>query len=125
MFFTTSPDSKFTAFEIAVTPPPAAAARLDSAPIPFPEKKSAARKAPARADRPFKGIALVLAFLREWRGSIIAPIAAHGVSTAHTITGWALERGYDLRGFEVSQPSLEDVYLRLTAAEAEPQEALR
>ena len=61
MFFTTSPDSKFTAFEIAVTPPPAAAARLDSAPIPLPEKKSAVRKAPARADRPFKGIALVLA----------------------------------------------------------------
>jgi drug/metabolite transporter (DMT)-like permease len=50
-----------TAFEIAVTPPPAAAARLDSAPIPLPEKKSAVRKAPARADRPFKGIALVLA----------------------------------------------------------------
>jgi drug/metabolite transporter (DMT)-like permease len=61
VFFTTSPDSKFTAFEIAVTPPPAAAARLDSAPIPLPEKKSAVRKAPARADRPFKGIALVLA----------------------------------------------------------------
>jgi drug/metabolite transporter (DMT)-like permease len=48
-------------FEIAVTPPPAAAARLDSAPLPLPEKKPAARKAPARADRPFKGIALVLA----------------------------------------------------------------
>jgi drug/metabolite transporter (DMT)-like permease len=42
-----------------VTPPPAAAARLDSAPLPLPEKKSAAP--PARADRPFKGIALVLA----------------------------------------------------------------
>jgi len=61
VFFTTSPDSKLTAFEITVTPPPAAAARLDSAPIPLPEKKSAVRKAPARADRPFKGIALVLA----------------------------------------------------------------
>ena len=61
MFFTTSPDSIITAFEIAVTPPPAAAARLDSVPIPLPEKKSAVRKAPARADRPFKGIALVLA----------------------------------------------------------------
>jgi drug/metabolite transporter (DMT)-like permease len=48
-------------FEIAVTPPPAAAARLDRAPLPLPEKKSAARKAPARADRPFKGIALILA----------------------------------------------------------------
>jgi len=44
-----------------VTPPPAAAARLDSAPLPLPEKKSAIRKAPARADRPFKGIALILA----------------------------------------------------------------
>ena len=61
MFFTTSPESIITACEIAVTPPPAAAARLDSAPLPLPEQKSAARKAPARADRPFKGIVLVLA----------------------------------------------------------------
>ncbi|MFL6792762.1 MAG: DMT family transporter [Bradyrhizobium sp.] len=44
-----------------MTPPPAAAARLDSALLALPEKKSAARKAPARADRPFKGIALILA----------------------------------------------------------------
>ena len=41
--------------------PPAAAARLDSAPLPSPEKKSAAQGAPARADRPFRGIALILA----------------------------------------------------------------
>jgi drug/metabolite transporter (DMT)-like permease len=44
-----------------VTPPPAAAARLDSVSLPLPEKKPAARKAPARADHPFKGIALILA----------------------------------------------------------------
>ena len=44
-----------------MTPPPAAAARLDSAPLPLPEKKPAVRSAPARADRPFKGIALILA----------------------------------------------------------------
>ena len=44
-----------------MTPPPAAAARLDSAPSPVPEKKPAARTAPARADRPFRGIALILA----------------------------------------------------------------
>ncbi|HEY3030297.1 MAG TPA: EamA/RhaT family transporter, partial [Bradyrhizobium sp.] len=44
-----------------MTPPPAAAARLDSASLPLPEKKSTARAAPARADRPFRGIALVLA----------------------------------------------------------------
>ncbi|SDH91031.1 Permease of the drug/metabolite transporter (DMT) superfamily [Bradyrhizobium lablabi] len=57
-----------------MTPPPAAAARLDSAELPLPEKKSAAPEAalpkaplkprvpgaPARADHPFKGIALIL-----------------------------------------------------------------
>jgi drug/metabolite transporter (DMT)-like permease len=36
-------------------------ARLDNAPLPLPEKKPAARSAPARADRPFRGIALILA----------------------------------------------------------------
>ncbi len=44
-----------------MTPPPAAAARLDSAPLPLPDKKPIARTAPARADRPFRGIALILA----------------------------------------------------------------
>src|SRR5258705_3253192 len=44
-----------------LTPPPAAAARLDSAQLPLPEKKSVARTAPARSDRPFRGIALILA----------------------------------------------------------------
>jgi drug/metabolite transporter (DMT)-like permease len=43
-----------------VTPPPAAAARLDSATLPLSAKKSAAPAVPARADRPFKGIALML-----------------------------------------------------------------
>jgi len=44
-----------------VTPPPAAAARLDSAPLPLPESKPTNQAAPARADRPFRGIALILA----------------------------------------------------------------
>jgi drug/metabolite transporter (DMT)-like permease len=44
-----------------VTPPPAAAARLDRAPTPLPEKTPAARTAPERADRPLRGIALILA----------------------------------------------------------------
>jgi drug/metabolite transporter (DMT)-like permease len=44
-----------------VTPPQAAAARLDSARLPLPKRKSAGRRAPSRADRPFKGIALILA----------------------------------------------------------------
>ncbi len=44
-----------------MTPPPAAAARLDTAPLPLSQKKSTKRTAPARADRPFRGIALILA----------------------------------------------------------------
>ena len=44
-----------------MTPPPASAARLDSAQLPLPEKRSVARTAPARSDRPFRGIALILA----------------------------------------------------------------
>ena len=43
-----------------MTPPPAAAARLDSAPLPLSEKKPVDRAAPARTDRPFRGIALIL-----------------------------------------------------------------
>jgi ABC-2 type transport system ATP-binding protein len=50
-------------------------------------------------------------------------VTSDGLRTAHAITGWALERGHELRGFAVSQPSLEDIYLRLTAAETE--EAVR
>jgi len=44
-----------------VTPPSAAAARRASEPLLTPERKPAARRAPARTDRPFKGIALILA----------------------------------------------------------------
>ena len=51
----------FCILEPTVNPPPAIAARLDSAPIPLPERKPAAPNAPARADWPFKGIALILA----------------------------------------------------------------
>src|SRR3954470_7859284 len=43
-----------------VTPPSGTAARLDSASLPLPNRKPAARRAPARADRPFRGIALIL-----------------------------------------------------------------
>jgi drug/metabolite transporter (DMT)-like permease len=44
-----------------VTPPPAAAVRLDRATLPSSEDKPANQAAPARADRPFRGIALILA----------------------------------------------------------------
>jgi ABC-2 type transport system ATP-binding protein len=38
------------------------------------------------------------------------------VEVLHLLTGWALERSLDLEGLEVRRPSLEDVYLELTAA---------
>jgi ABC-2 type transport system ATP-binding protein len=44
-------------------------------------------------------------------------VAPHGLRASHAITGWALERGHELRGYQVTQPSLEDVYLRLTENE--------
>jgi ABC-2 type transport system ATP-binding protein len=50
-------------------------------------------------------------------------VSTEAVRSAHALTGWALERNHELRGFAVSQPSLEDVYLRLTARE--PEEAVR
>ena len=43
-----------------MTPPPAAAARLDSAASPLPPKRPILRTAPARADHPFRGIGLIL-----------------------------------------------------------------
>ncbi len=46
-------------------------------------------------------------------GSVLV-LAREGVAAANRISGWALERGHELRGFTVAQPSLEDVYLRLT-----------
>jgi ABC-2 type transport system ATP-binding protein len=33
----------------------------------------------------------------------------------HALSGWALDRGFELHDLEVSRPTLEDVYLRLTA----------
>jgi len=36
--------------------------------------------------------------------------------TLHRLTGWAIDEGIDLEGLEVIRPSLEDVYLELTAS---------
>jgi hypothetical protein len=35
-------------------------------------------------------------------------------TASHRVTTWALEGGLRLEAFEVTQPSLEDVYLELT-----------
>jgi ABC-2 type transport system ATP-binding protein len=45
-------------------------------------------------------------------GVVVA--TAHGLAATNRLTGWALDRGYDLAGFSVSQPTLEDIYLSLT-----------
>ena len=36
------------------------------------------------------------------------------MTTTNRLTGWALAHGYDLAGFSVTQPTLEDAYLALT-----------
>ena len=45
--------------------------------------------------------------------------AADPVRALNALTSWALEHGIPLDGLEVRQPNLEDVYLELTADEAE------
>jgi ABC-2 type transport system ATP-binding protein len=37
--------------------------------------------------------------------------------TVHDLTGWALDHGVALESLEITQPTLEDVYLQLTGAE--------
>jgi ABC-2 type transport system ATP-binding protein len=50
---------------------------------------------------------------RDPEGNIVITTAAP-VEALHRLTGWALERGLDLEGLEVSRPNLEDIYLELT-----------
>ncbi len=48
---------------------------------------------------------------------------ADPVSGLHELTGWALHHGVDLEGLEVIRPSLEDIYLSLTRATADHDQA--
>ncbi|MBV9255936.1 MAG: ABC transporter ATP-binding protein [Actinobacteria bacterium] len=41
--------------------------------------------------------------------------STEGIAVTNVITGWAIKRRVTLANFSVSQPSLEDMYLRLTA----------
>jgi ABC-2 type transport system ATP-binding protein len=43
--------------------------------------------------------------------------AAATTKTVHDLTGWALNSGVALESLEITQPTLEDVYLQLTGAE--------
>jgi ABC-2 type transport system ATP-binding protein len=51
-------------------------------------------------------------------GATIEIATAEPVRVLNDLTGWALERGVELQGLEVRRPSLEDVYLELTAEHA-------
>jgi ABC-2 type transport system ATP-binding protein len=57
------------------------------------------------------------------QGGAVLITTSDGVRSIHDLSGWALERGLPLAGLSLSQPSLEDIYLALTADEHE--EALR
>ncbi|HEX8958272.1 MAG TPA: hypothetical protein VF770_00450, partial [Solirubrobacterales bacterium] len=48
-------------------------------------------------------------------GATVSLSTTTPVATLNELTGWALARGLDLEGLEVTRPSLEDVYLSLTA----------
>ena len=49
----------------------------------------------------------------DGRGVVVR--TADATATLHVLTGWALERGVTLAGLTVARPTLEDVYLELTA----------
>ena len=53
----------------------------------------------------------------DGRGVVVR--AADATAALHALTGWALERGLRLEGLTVTRPSLEDVYLELTARSTE------
>lgn len=52
----------------------------------------------------------------EWSndGASLVLRTAEPTAALHALTGWALKRGLELHGLEISRPSLEDVYLELT-----------
>jgi ABC-2 type transport system ATP-binding protein len=50
-------------------------------------------------------------------GGRLALPSASVTADLHALSGWALDRGVELDDLEVTRPTLEDVYLRLTAAQ--------
>ena len=48
-------------------------------------------------------------------GDAVVVIAHDPTPALHTLTGWSMERGIALAGLTVARPTLEDVYLELTA----------
>ncbi len=67
---------------------------------------------PAGVDLPDLGRATVAL---DDRGVVVR--TPDPTSVLHTLTGWALERGVELQALSVARPTLEDVYLELTAVQ--------
>jgi ABC-2 type transport system ATP-binding protein len=53
----------------------------------------------------------------EEQGGRVLLRAASVAADLHALSGWALERGLELEDLEVRRPTLEDVYLQLTASD--------
>ena len=51
----------------------------------------------------------------EAEGDAVVTSTSDPTVLLHTLTEWAIERGLKLPGLTVSRPSLEDIYLALTA----------
>jgi ABC-2 type transport system ATP-binding protein len=47
--------------------------------------------------------------------------SSEGLRAVNVLSGWALQRGIELRSFTVAQPTLEEIYLRLTGAPEAPE----
>ncbi len=61
-------------------------------------------------------------FVQQVDGSYEIHVDADETTTfVHDVTGWALDNDLTLEGLEIALPSLEDVYLQLTAQEASAQ----
>ncbi len=56
----------------------------------------------------------------ELAGGRLRITTADGVAATHALTSWALAAGVPLTDLSVAQPSLEDIYLALTADAADP-----
>jgi ABC-2 type transport system ATP-binding protein len=55
-------------------------------------------------------------------GRLVEASVAQPTLVVHRLSGWALDHGAELESLSVSRASLEDVYLGLTAPDAEPPE---
>jgi ABC-2 type transport system ATP-binding protein len=56
-----------------------------------------------------------LAMSAKTSGDFIELVTKKSVESLNTLTGWAIKNNLKLESLEVSQPSLEDVYLKITS----------